>query len=158
MSHITSSQVHTLTLSQLYGESVIRPNHHYAMDVPDCLRDYGPMVGFWTFLFERLNKILKSYNSSNHSGGELEVSFFREFHRTILHSRMVRIFIAHNKTQYSDLALQMDRAKLSENAHIRISVRAMQGAFQDERGTVRSLAREVKEQSQDGMHNNVPSL
>jgi hypothetical protein len=71
---------------------------------------------------------------------------------------MVRIFIAHNKTQYSDLALQMDRAKSSENAHIRISVRAMQGAFQDERGTVRSLAREVEEQSQDGMHNNVPSL
>jgi hypothetical protein len=74
---------------KLYGKHVIRPNHHYATHVPDCLRDYGPMVGFWTFLFERLNKILKSYNSSNHSGGELEVSFFREFHRTMAHSRMV---------------------------------------------------------------------
>jgi hypothetical protein len=76
--------------SQLYGKDIMRPNHHYATDVPDCLRDFGPMVGFWTFLFERLNKILKSYNSANHSGGELEVSFFREFHRTIRHARVVR--------------------------------------------------------------------
>jgi hypothetical protein len=47
------------------------------------------MHGFWTFLFERLNKVLKSYNSSNHAGGELEVSFFREFQRTVHQQRAV---------------------------------------------------------------------
>ena len=51
------------------------------------------MHGFWTFLFERINKVLKSYNSSNHSGGELETSFFREFHRTIQQSRVVSSFL-----------------------------------------------------------------
>lgn len=47
------------------------------------------MHGFWTFLFERLNKVLKSYKTNNHSGGELETTFFREFHRTVATSRMV---------------------------------------------------------------------
>jgi hypothetical protein len=68
----------------------MRPNHHYATYLPDCIRDFGPLVGFWTYVFERLNKVLKSYNSANHSGGELEVSFFREYHRTILTNRLVR--------------------------------------------------------------------
>jgi hypothetical protein len=61
---------------QLYGKDLIRPNHHYATDVPDCLRDLSPMVSFWTFLSERLNKNLKSYHSASHAGGELGVSFF----------------------------------------------------------------------------------
>ena len=67
---------------QLYGPAVIRPNHHYSIHVTDCVRDYGPLHEFWTFLFERMNKVLKSYKTSNHGGGELEASFFREFQRT----------------------------------------------------------------------------
>lgn len=75
---------------QLYGPSVIRPNHHYACHTAESVRDYGPLHEFWTFLFERLNKVLKSYKTSNHAGGELETSFFREFHRTVQESRLVR--------------------------------------------------------------------
>jgi hypothetical protein len=92
LKHVRNPLAHpslSLISAQLYGDDVIKPNHHYAMDVPECIRDFGPFVGFWTFLFERLNKILKSYNTANHAGGELEVSFFRECHRTILHSRLV---------------------------------------------------------------------
>lgn len=74
---------------QLYGEDVIKPNHHYATHTAENVRDYGPLQEFWTFLFERINKVLKSYNSNNHSGGELEASFFREFHRTVQTSRIV---------------------------------------------------------------------
>ena len=48
----------------------------------DSIRDFGPFQEFWTFLFERLNKVLKSYKSNNHGHGELETSFFREYHRT----------------------------------------------------------------------------
>ncbi|RXW14351.1 hypothetical protein EST38_g11510 [Candolleomyces aberdarensis] len=55
-------------LVTLYGADVIRPNHHYAIHTPDCLRDFGPLHGFWTFLFERLNKVLKSYKTNNQSG------------------------------------------------------------------------------------------
>ena len=74
---------------QLYGADVIRPNHHYAVHTADFIYDYGPLYGFWTFLFERLNKVLKSYNTNNHGGGELEVTFFREFQRTSVVSRAV---------------------------------------------------------------------
>jgi hypothetical protein len=67
----------------------MKPNHHYSIHTPDFVRDFGPLHGFWTFLFERLNKVLKSYKTNNHSGGQLETTFFREFHRTILTSRTV---------------------------------------------------------------------
>jgi hypothetical protein len=78
---------------QLYGPEVMKPNHHYATNIPDCIRDFGPLVGIWTFVFEHLNKVLKSYNSANHAGGELEVSFFRKYHRTISTNRMVSYYI-----------------------------------------------------------------
>ena len=60
------------------------------MHTPECVRDFGPLHGFWTFLFKRLNKVLKSYKTNNHSGGEVEATFFREFYRSILTSRLVR--------------------------------------------------------------------
>ncbi|KAH9852401.1 hypothetical protein C2E23DRAFT_860058 [Lenzites betulinus] len=76
-------------VGQLYGPEVIRPNHHYATHTPEFVRDYGPLREFWTFLFERLNKILKSYRTNNHEGGEIETTFFREFHRSArLHRTM----------------------------------------------------------------------
>ncbi|KAJ7885697.1 hypothetical protein B0H14DRAFT_3734758 [Mycena olivaceomarginata] len=43
--------------------------------------DFGPIYGFWAFLPERLNKILKNLNTNNWGGGLLEVSMMREFHR-----------------------------------------------------------------------------
>ena len=74
---------------QLYGPEVVRPNHHYATHTGDFIRDYGPLRGFWTFLFERLNKVLKGYRTNNHEGGEIEVTFFREFHRAAQLQRVV---------------------------------------------------------------------
>ncbi|KIM79981.1 hypothetical protein PILCRDRAFT_89847 [Piloderma croceum F 1598] len=61
-------------LVDLYGTDMIRPNHHYATHTPRSVRDYGPLHEFWTFLFEHLNKVLKSYKTNNRSGGELEVA------------------------------------------------------------------------------------
>jgi hypothetical protein len=75
--------------SQLYGSVVMKPNHHYATHVSDCARNFGPLHDFWTFLFERLNKVLKSYRTNNHAQGELEVMFFNEFHKTCRTSRVV---------------------------------------------------------------------
>jgi hypothetical protein len=39
------------------------------------------VYNFWAFLTERLNKLLKNLNSNNWTGGLLEVSMMREFHR-----------------------------------------------------------------------------
>ncbi|VDB94096.1 unnamed protein product [Peniophora sp. CBMAI 1063] len=119
-------------LIHLYGPDIIRPNHHYSTYVAECMRDFGPLRNFWTFLFERINKILKSYNSANHSGGELEVSFFREFHRTVQQSRALAT------------------ARLSGDPCIALSVDAMYLATADDRGTVQALSREMDEQAEDG--------
>ncbi|KAK6991496.1 hypothetical protein R3P38DRAFT_2572162 [Favolaschia claudopus] len=61
----------------------MKPNHHWAVHVPDQLIDYGPVHNFWAFLTERLNKLLKNLNSNNWTGGELEVSMMREYHRNM---------------------------------------------------------------------------
>lgn len=67
------------------------PNHHYTTHIATCVQNYGPIQEFWTFLFEHLNKVLKSCKTGNHGGGELETSFFREFHRTVQESHLVRM-------------------------------------------------------------------
>jgi hypothetical protein len=75
---------------QLYGIGELKPNHHWAVHIPDQVEDYGPLYSFWTFLTERLNKVLKNLNSNNWSGGLLEVSMMREFHRMAQLDGMVR--------------------------------------------------------------------
>ncbi|KAJ7222108.1 hypothetical protein GGX14DRAFT_352968, partial [Mycena pura] len=74
-------QDYLLEFSKLYGRNEMKPNHHWAVHVPDQALDYGPLYGFWAFLTERLNKFLKNFNSNNRSGGLLEVSMMRQFHR-----------------------------------------------------------------------------
>jgi len=81
-----------LTFSEIYGSGQMKPNHHWAVHVPDELMDFGPVYNFWAFLTERLNKLLKNLNSNNWTGGALEVSMMREFHRNAaLDSRLHRI-------------------------------------------------------------------
>ena len=60
---------------------LVKPNFHYITHIIDQIRDFGPVYGFWTYLFERLNKMLKSYAVNNHGEGELEVTFMREYMR-----------------------------------------------------------------------------
>ncbi|KAG1727964.1 uncharacterized protein EDB91DRAFT_1239467 [Suillus paluster] len=74
---------------KLYGSSVSKPNHHYATHVADCTHNFGSLNNFWMFLFERLNKVLKSFKTNNHADGELETTFFREFQRTCQTGRLV---------------------------------------------------------------------
>lgn len=99
------------------------------------MRDFGPLHEFWTFLFERLNKVLKSYKTNNHNAGELETTFFREFHRTIATSRLV----ARSVLNDSDPARYIAQAGAF-----------MFGATADDRGTVQALARELDEANLDG--------
>jgi hypothetical protein len=68
----------------------MKPNHHYVVHLPAQIRDYGPVYGFWCFLGERLNKILKSFKSNNWGGGQLEVSIVREWGRDVQLHEMVR--------------------------------------------------------------------
>ncbi|KIP02072.1 hypothetical protein PHLGIDRAFT_503171 [Phlebiopsis gigantea 11061_1 CR5-6] len=45
--------------------------------------NYGPVYGFWMFIFKCLSKMLKSYKVNNHGGGKLEVTFFQEYQQEI---------------------------------------------------------------------------
>ncbi|KAF7358278.1 hypothetical protein MVEN_00876900 [Mycena venus] len=115
-----------LELVELYGPEVIRPNHHYATHTPRNIRNYGPLHEFWTFLFERLNKVLKGYRTPNHAGGELETSFFREFQRTVQQSRLLA-----------------QGAREPSGSELRDAVQLMYRATDDDRGTVQGLARNL---------------
>ncbi|KZT51686.1 hypothetical protein CALCODRAFT_423135, partial [Calocera cornea HHB12733] len=68
---------------QIYGPTSVTPTFHWLTHMPEQVRRYGPVHGFWAFLFERLNKLLKSFNTNNHQGGEMEVTFAREFKRYV---------------------------------------------------------------------------
>lgn len=59
----------------------MKPNHHWAVHIPEQILDFGPVYSFWAFLTERLNKVLKNMNSNNWTGGRVEVSMMREFQR-----------------------------------------------------------------------------
>ncbi|KAL4067434.1 hypothetical protein V8B97DRAFT_2025005 [Scleroderma yunnanense] len=73
----------------LYRSSCLNPNHHYATHTSQYVWNFGPLSGFWMFLFECLNKILKSFKTNNHSNGELETTFFNKFHKTCQSSRLM---------------------------------------------------------------------
>lgn len=114
---------YNVELIKLYGSGVIKPNHHYSIHIADCVRNFGPLHDFWTFLFERLNKVLKSFKANNHANGEIETTFFKEFHRMCETSRVI-------------CALRANPVKsLSSDA-----ARIMQKATHEERGTVAGLA------------------
>ena len=59
----------------------VKPNFHWALHIFDQILDFGPVYNFWAFTSERLNKVLKSYNSNHHAGGALETSLLRSFVR-----------------------------------------------------------------------------
>lgn len=110
---------YNVELIKLYGSGVIKPNHHYSIHVADCARNFGPLHDFWTFLFERLNKVLKSFKANNHTNGEIETTFFKEFHRTCETSRVICALRANPvKSLGSDAARIMQKATCEERGTI----------------------------------------
>jgi hypothetical protein len=43
----------------VYGGRACKPNHRLALELADCMRDYGPAAAFWLFPLERWNGLLK---------------------------------------------------------------------------------------------------
>ncbi|KAJ7753057.1 hypothetical protein DFH07DRAFT_774194 [Mycena maculata] len=104
----------------------------------EIIRDFGPVYGFWTFLFERLNKLLKSYDTNNHGDGELEVTFFREFHRDANLREVVR-----------KLAKDGIEGLSPEEKCIAESARMILETDGETRGTVAAMACEIEELSSE---------
>jgi hypothetical protein len=70
----------------------MKPNHHYAVHLPQQLHNFGPVYEFWTFFTEHLNKILKNYNSNFWGGGWLEISMMQSFNRKVRVHNLVSLF------------------------------------------------------------------
>ena len=106
------------------------------MHIFDQICDYGPVHGFWTFTFERLNKTLKGYKTNNHGGGEIEVTFFREFHRDVRLRELV--------TSLSQIDGNIPSRGSKEVAKLLLE------SDGDDRGTLASLCREIDEEVDEG--------
>lgn len=83
-----------------------------------------------------MNKTLKSYNTNNHGGGIIEVSFMRAFMRDAKLRDLVKS-LAHDQTGGLDISLQQ-------------AAQLMLQTDSDNRGTVASMARELDEAAERG--------
>ena len=117
----------------------MKPNHHWSVHMGDQNRDFATVNHFWTFLTERLNKILKNVNNNNWGGGQLEICMMRAFGRdsrfeTIVSPpsphRIINIYLF----QAKDVHDQPDHPSL---VHL---VDRMLNQDTEERGTVQASA------------------
>lgn len=70
--HITSFGEHMLAYLKgirriLPGQSLL-PSHHNALHIPDFLRRFGPMPGWWMFPFERVIGLLQKVKTNGKIG------------------------------------------------------------------------------------------
>ncbi|KAG0703216.1 hypothetical protein DFH29DRAFT_874614 [Suillus ampliporus] len=114
--------------------------HHWVMHIFDQLQDYGPVYNFWTFLFECLNKVLKSYSMNNHSNGEIKVTFMRAFQKDVaLRDMLVNL----------NAAPDMQDESSAENELLLEAVRIILATDGDTCGTVASLAHKMDQAAED---------
>ncbi|KAG1881234.1 hypothetical protein F4604DRAFT_1922240 [Suillus subluteus] len=123
----------------------VKPSHHWVTHIFEQLEDYGPVYGFWTFIFKHLNKVLKSYSTNNHGDGEIEISFFRAF----LRDTELRTMLTNLLTRTSE----SDELPSAEDAILYEAVKSIIATDSDTRGTVASLASEIDDIAQQaGTH------
>ncbi|KDQ07639.1 hypothetical protein BOTBODRAFT_82779, partial [Botryobasidium botryosum FD-172 SS1] len=55
-------------LKELFPECELRPYQHLALHIPDFWKRFGPVRSWWSFPFERYNRMMRKYNTNNHLG------------------------------------------------------------------------------------------
>ncbi|KAJ7231191.1 hypothetical protein C8J57DRAFT_1251282 [Mycena rebaudengoi] len=100
---------------------------------------FRPHLWLLDILFERLNKLLKSYNTNNHGDGELEVTFFHEFQ----HDADLREALQKLASNDGVDGLSPEEQCIVSSAHM---ILATDG---DVHGTLASMTREIEELSVD---------
>ena len=61
-------QLYLSSFVELYSATALHPNHHMSLHLPECLRAFGPVHGWWAFPFERYNGILQQIETNNRRG------------------------------------------------------------------------------------------
>lgn len=122
---------------------------------------------FWTFLFERLNKVPKSYSTNNHSDGKIEISFFHAFlHDTELQTMVIilvftLLMYVHDHLQLTNLLTRMsefDELPSAKDAILYEAVKSIIATDSDTCGTVASLASEIDNIAQQGIFHSCPTF
>ncbi|KZO93028.1 hypothetical protein CALVIDRAFT_529810 [Calocera viscosa TUFC12733] len=97
---------------EIYGAANVTPTFHWLVHMAAQIQRYGPVHGFWTFLFERLNKDLKGFQTNGHKGGVTEITFAREFKRKMSLGRINTILA----NQHKDRLAQVIAVELTKRA------------------------------------------
>ncbi|KLO04216.1 hypothetical protein SCHPADRAFT_947876 [Schizopora paradoxa] len=66
------------SIREINPSARLRPNHHNALHIGEYLRLFGPMHGWWMFVFERVIGKLQQVNTNNRNG-ELEKTMLDSF-------------------------------------------------------------------------------
>ncbi len=62
-------------IKELFPDYNLKPNHHYALHIPDILLAFGPLHGTWAFSVERLIGRLQKLNSNSKIGKNFVIFF-----------------------------------------------------------------------------------
>jgi hypothetical protein len=78
---------------RLYPDELV-PNHHFCIHIQQHIHDFGPVYGFWAFLTEQLNFVLKQFHLNNWDQGQLEITMMHCFGcDSALHAMVCSLFI-----------------------------------------------------------------
>lgn len=66
------------TLRKIDPLSNLRPNHHEALHLPDFFNLYGPMHGWWMFVYERMIGLLQNTNTNFKIGEKCSTNKLRK--------------------------------------------------------------------------------
>ena len=92
---------------EIYGMESCTPNMHLHLHLKDCIKNFGPVYGFWAFSFERYNGILGAYHTNNRS---VTITMMRKF------IDGVRIVSTYQQLQVEDLPPLSDFELMNEKS------------------------------------------
>ncbi|KAF8483159.1 hypothetical protein JB92DRAFT_2763097 [Gautieria morchelliformis] len=98
----------------LYQEYILE--FKKAVHLGSQIRDYGPVYGFWCFLDERLNKLLKAIELNNWGNGQLEISMMRAWGQDVQAWELVCINLCLRNT---DRSHKVGRSNVYPHPHVR---------------------------------------
>lgn len=68
-------QIYLKGVIALFSERSLYPCHHMSLHLPECIRNFGPVHGWWTYPFERYNGIMQRQKTNRKLGKLLSFNF-----------------------------------------------------------------------------------
>ncbi len=94
---------------ELYGKNNLTPNMHLAAHLTDCIRNHGPVYGFWLFAFERMNGIAGSFHTNTHN---IPIQIMRKL--TSMQSTDSSLWPSEFQNEFSSLLHEHKKGTLSD--------------------------------------------